>query len=115
MRCLIVDDSDEFVASASRLLRSQGMDVVGSASSSADAVRLAESLAPHVALVDIELGADDGIALTQELASRAPSTRIVLISSYPSDELGDLIAQSPVAGFLSKTDLAADAIARLLD
>ena len=31
LRCLIVDDSDEFVASATRLLESQGMRVIGHA------------------------------------------------------------------------------------
>ena len=114
MRCLIVDDSDEFVASASRLLGSQGVDVVACASSGDSALRLVRTLAPDVALVDIELGNEDGIVLSHELAAHAPATQIVLISSYLRDDLGDLIAQSPAAGFLPKTDLGADAIARLL-
>jgi two-component system nitrate/nitrite response regulator NarL len=114
MRCLIVDDSEEFVASATRLLGSQGLDIVASASTIAGALDLAGTLAPDIALVDIELGDEDGIELSRELAARAPSTRIVLISSYERDDLGDLIAQSPAAGFLPKTDLGADAIARLL-
>ena len=114
LRCLIVDDSDEFVASAARLLGSQGVDVVACASSGDAALRLARTLAPDVALVDIELGDEDGILLSYELAAQAPSTRVVLISSYRSDDLGDLIANSPAAGFLPKTDLGADAIARLL-
>jgi DNA-binding NarL/FixJ family response regulator len=114
LRCLIVDDSDTFATSASRLLGSQGADVVACASSGEDAIRLAVTLAPHVALVDIELGDEDGIVLTHELAARAPSTRIVLISSYTRDDLEDLIADAPVAGFLAKPDLGVDAIARLL-
>jgi two-component system nitrate/nitrite response regulator NarL len=114
LRCLIIDDSDEFVASASRLLRSQGMDVVASAASSAEALRLAASLAPDVALVDIGLGDEDGVALSRVLAIQAPTTRVVLISSYMRDDLGDLLAHSPAAGFLAKTDLGADAIARLV-
>ena len=114
MRCLIVDDSAEFLASASRLLNSQGLDVVACASSGDGALRLATTLAPDVALVDVELGDEDGIALSHVLAERAPLTRIVLISSYDRDELGDLIAHSPAAGFLAKNDLGAGAIAELL-
>jgi two-component system, NarL family, nitrate/nitrite response regulator NarL len=115
LRCLIVDDSDEFVASASRLLGSQGMDVVAIASSGDSALKLAGTLVPDVALVDIELGEEDGIALSHELAARAPATRVVLISSYERADLGDLIARSPAAGFLPKTDLGVAAIVRLLD
>ena len=114
MRCLIVDDSDEFVASASRLLGSQGLDVVGSASSGDRALELAGSLAPDVALVDIELGEEDGIELSHALAEHAPETQVVLISSYDQADLGDLIARSPAAGFLPKTDLGADEIMKLL-
>ena len=114
MRCLIVDDSDEFVASASRLLGSQGLEIVACASSGDNALQLAGSLVPDVALVDIELGEEDGIALSHELAARAPSMRVVLISSYDQADLGDLIAHSPAAGFLPKTDLGAAAIVKLL-
>jgi two-component system nitrate/nitrite response regulator NarL len=114
VRCLIVDDSDEFVASAARLLGSQGLDVVGSASDGARALELAGSLVPDVALVDIELGEEDGIELSHVLAAQAPATRVVLISSYDQADLGDLISRSPAAGFLPKTDLGAAEIRALL-
>ena len=114
MRCIIVDDSEEFLASASRLLGSQGMEIVACASSGERALDLTTQLVPDVILVDIELGEEDGIELSHVLAVRAPRTRVVLISSYERDELGDLIAQSPAAGFLPKTDLAATAIAQVL-
>jgi DNA-binding NarL/FixJ family response regulator len=114
VRVIIVDDSEEFLASASRLLGSQGMDVVACTSSGQHALSLADTLGPDVLLVDIELGGEDGIELTHELASRAPGTRVVLISSYGQDDLGDLIANSPAAGFLPKTDLGMAAIARVL-
>jgi DNA-binding NarL/FixJ family response regulator len=113
-RCLIVDDSDEFAASASRLLAAQGLDVVARASTGAHALRLVSTLAPDVALVDIDLGGEDGIALGSELAARAPSTRVVLISSHDREELDELIAHSGAVGFLPKTELGATAIARML-
>jgi DNA-binding NarL/FixJ family response regulator len=114
MRCLIVDDSEALAASVARLLGSQGLDIVGIAVTGDDALRLAEELEPEVAIIDIELGAEDGLALTHRFAARAPKTRVILISSYGPDELGDLIRRSPAAGFLPKTELGAAAIARLL-
>ena len=111
LRCLIVDDSDEFVASAARLLESQGVRVVGHASSGNEALRLAQALEPDVVLVDIELGEEDGIELAHRLTQRAPSTRIVLISAHEQDELMD---GCPAVGFLPKEALGATAIAGLL-
>ena len=114
LRCMLVDDNNEFLASAAQLLDSQGVDVVGTASTTAEGVRLAETLRPDVALVDIELDNEDGFALAEELTARIPSTQVVLISSYERDDLSDLIADSPAVGFLPKRLLSASAIDSLL-
>jgi DNA-binding NarL/FixJ family response regulator len=114
LRCLIVDDSEVFLASASRLLSAQGVDVVGGASSGAEAVRLAEEHEPDVALVDVQLGGEDGLTVARRLAATTPSTRVILISSHSQEELAELIADSPGTGFLPKSALGADAIGKLL-
>src|SRR5262249_30331777 len=114
VRCLLVDDSQEFLASAARLLESQGFEIVGQATSGAEALTMAAELTPDVALVDIELGEEDGIALAQDFEANAPATRVVLISAYERDELTELIAGSSALGFLPKRSLGAGAIAALL-
>jgi DNA-binding NarL/FixJ family response regulator len=115
LRCLIVDDNEAFLASASRLLSTQGFEVVGRALSGEEALRLAEQLQPDVALVDVQLGSEDGVEVTRRLAATPHATRVILISSHSKDELGQLIADSPAIGFLPKSALGADAVARLLD
>jgi two-component system, NarL family, nitrate/nitrite response regulator NarL len=114
LRCLIVDDNDEFLDSASRLLSTQGLEVVGRAASGAEAVCLVQTLEPDVALVDVQLGDEDGLELARRLAAEAHGTRIVLISSHSENELTELVVDSPVVGFLPKTALSADAIAELV-
>ena len=114
LRCLIVDDSEEFLASAVRLLESQGIAIVGIATSGKEALELAEALAPDLALVDIELADEDGIALAQELEGGPTSTPVVLISAYERDDLSELISDSRAVGFLPKSSLGAPAIALLL-
>lgn len=114
LRCLLVDDNPDFLASADRLLRSQGMEIVGHATTGAEALELAKALTPDLALVDVELGDEDGIRLTRDLETQAPSTRIVLVSAYEQDDLADLIAESGAAAFLPKNALSAEAIAALL-
>ena len=113
MRCLLVDDNEAFLGSASRLLESQGLQV-GCASSGNEAVRLAQTLQPDVALVDVQLGDEDGLEVARRLSAGARSTPVVLISTHSQDELAELIADSPAVGFLSKTALSGAAIAVLL-
>jgi len=73
MRCLIVDDSRRFLEAARGLLLREGVTVVGTASSAAEAGALIKDLRPDVVLVDIEthegtLGPRHG-----EVGTRAPS------------------------------------------
>jgi two-component system, NarL family, nitrate/nitrite response regulator NarL len=114
-RSLIVDDNETFLASARRLLESQGVEIVGTATSGAEALDLAVALSPDLALVDVELGEEDGFALAGELRSRSPATRVVLISTYGRDEMQDLISTSSAVGFLPKSRLSGDAVRALLD
>ena len=87
---------------------------MGRASSGAEAVCLVKTLGPDVALVDVQLGDEDGLEVTRRLAAHARGTRIILISTHSENELAELIADSPAVGFLPKTALGADAIAEML-
>ena len=116
LRCLIVDDSSDFLRSARALLERQGVTVVGVASTGAEAIEQAEALWPDVLLLDIDLGQDSGFELARRLRAQvglAPQ-RVILISTHAEEDFADLIAASPVAGFLAKGDLSLSAIRRLL-
>jgi DNA-binding NarL/FixJ family response regulator len=117
LRCLIVDDSRRFLDAARGLLESQGMAVIGVASTSADALRQVEELRPDVTLVDIDLGGESGFELARRLdhgAGRA-SSRTILISTHAEQDYADLIAASPAVGFIPKSSLSAAAIRALLN
>jgi two-component system, NarL family, nitrate/nitrite response regulator NarL len=114
LRGLIVDDSDTFLTSARRLLESQGLDIVGTATSSREALELAAASAPDLALVDVELGEEDGLVLAGQLSSGSPATRVIMISTYDQDQMRELIAASSAVGFLPKSSLSGDAVRALL-
>ena len=115
LRCLIIDDSPDFLDAARRLLRLEGIDVVGVGSSGEEAIRLARELRPDVTLVDIVLGPEDGIAVARRLAETdgRPGGNVILISTHGEDEFADMISASPAIGFLPKGALSAEAIAAL--
>ena len=116
LRCLLVDDNEPFLEAARVLLRKQGIDVVGAASTGAEALQLADELRPDVVLVDIDLGGESGFELTRQLTqeSSLASSSVILISTHSEGDFADLIAASPAIGFLSKSQLSAEAIHELL-
>ena len=113
-RYLIVDDNESFLEIVRGLLEREGLNAVSVASSYADALRLFEALRPDVVLVDIFLGDESGLKLARRLAEGKRAT-VILISTHTEADLGDLIAESPAAGFLPKADVSADAIRRIVE
>lgn len=114
-RCLIVDDSQAFLASARALLESQGMTVSACVSSSEEALAAATRFKFDLALVDVELAGEDGFVLAGSLAAQDPALRIVLISAYELIDIEEPLAASGAAGFITKRALGRQAIAELLE
>jgi DNA-binding NarL/FixJ family response regulator len=115
-RLLIVDDNVHFLGAARGLLDCEGMTVVGVATTSADALRLAAELQPDVTLVDIDLGEESGFDLARSLmaADFAGGRQVILTSAYPEEDFAELINTSPAIAFLPKSDLSASAIGALM-
>jgi DNA-binding NarL/FixJ family response regulator len=116
LRCLIVDDSPGFLEAARTLLERQGVNVVGLASTSAEALEWAGTLQPDVTLVDIDLGGESGFDLARQLHAEGGPTlsNVILISTHAEEDFTELITASSAQGFLSKADLSASAIRDLL-
>jgi CheY-like chemotaxis protein len=115
-RCVLVDDSTRFLDAASKLLEAQGLAVVGVASTSAEALTRVRELEPDVAIVDVDLRDESGFDLAWQLAATdagAP-TRTVLTSTRSESDFAELVAVTPVLGFISKSDLTADAVRDVL-
>jgi DNA-binding NarL/FixJ family response regulator len=73
-----------------------------------------ESWNPTSPLLDIDLGGESGLELARRLHSQAGQAPLILISTHAEQDYSELIAASPVIGFLPKTALSADAIRDLL-
>ena len=113
---LVVDDNRSFADIARGLLERQGERVLGTARTSAEAVELAGELRPEVVLIDLALGDECGLDLAHLLAGdgRSKAPVVILISAYSPCDIVELIAASPAAGFLPKSDLSSDAIRQIV-
>jgi two-component system nitrate/nitrite response regulator NarL len=109
LRCLLVDDSTHFLEAASQLLEREGIAVVGVASTIAEALASVHELEPDVTIVDVHLKGESGFDLAWRLAAESP-TATILTSTHAESELAELIAVTPVLGFIAKTDLSGEAI-----
>jgi DNA-binding NarL/FixJ family response regulator len=111
---LIVDDHDEFRASARALLELQGFDVVGDVHDGEAALAAAERLRPDVVLLDVQLPGMDGFEVADRLAQTAGGPRVVLVSSRRRSAYEGRLPDAPVAGFLGKNELSGAALAALV-
>ena len=87
LRLVLIEDHQALREGLELLLGREGCDVVGTAGTAAEGRELVERLAPDVALVDIRLGEDDGIALTRRLLGDDPDRRVVLYTGSSDEEL----------------------------
>lgn len=115
LRCIVVDDNRQYLETAVRVLRSDGIDVVGIAGDAATALALVEELGPDLVLVDVELGNDSGLDLAHQLQTLRAAPPTILISTHAQEDLGCAIEESRAIGFVGKTRLSGASIRELLD
>ena len=114
LRCVIVDDDPAFLQAARALLEADGATVAGTARTGASAVRQVDALRPDVVLIDIRLGRESGFDTARQLAAGDSHAALIMISTYAEADYADLLAESPVIGFLPKVELSEPAIRRIL-
>lgn len=116
IRLLLVDDNARFRQQLSRtIVHVYPQVAIMEAENIRAAVRTVRAQPPNLALVDVVLGDESGIACTQQLKQIAPSLRIVLISAYPDREFHRQGLEAGAVAFLDKKDLDAAALRLLID
>jgi DNA-binding NarL/FixJ family response regulator len=87
IRLLLIEDHHALRKGLELLLSHRGCDVVGTGGCTAEARALVAEREPDVAVVDVHLGDESGIALTRELLELAPRCRVVLYTGASDAEL----------------------------
>ena len=94
LRILLVDDHEVVRVGVRALIERQPeMEVVGEATTVREAVSQVEQLVPDVVVLDIRLPGGNGLEACRQIKDLRPDTRIIVLTSYPDDEvLFDAIA-----------------------
>jgi DNA-binding NarL/FixJ family response regulator len=114
IRVLLVDDEPMFLEALRALLETDTrVAVIASARNGVDALALARSERPDVALVDLTLPGGDGFETTRRLIAEAPPIKVVVISGLSDGSELHAAREAGAARFLLKGGLhgeIADAI-----
>ncbi len=104
-KVLIVDDHPLMREGLNELLAAEAdLEVCGEADSAATALKAIELLNPEVVVLDLTLGADDGVALVGTLRQRWPALPILVLSMHDEAVYGERLLAMGVRGYVMKQE-----------
>lgn len=101
LRILIADDESIRLLSLRGQLLALGHQVVAEASTGAEAIELAKTTAPDLAILDIKMPGIDGIEVAEQITQARPIP-IILLTAYSEAQLVERAAQANIAAYLMK-------------
>jgi DNA-binding NarL/FixJ family response regulator len=111
LRILIADDHRLFRQGLAALLREQsGWEVVGEAADGEEAIRLAEALAPDVAVIDVEMPRVGGVEAARGFRRVSRDTHIVALSMYIDSHYQERMRQAGALAYVLKNEAIDDLV-----
>jgi len=111
IRVFLLDDHELVREGIRSLLESDGeIEVVGEASTGADALARVPAANPDVAILDVRLGEESGIEVCRELRSTVPDLVCLMLTSFADDEAMYASVMAGAAGYVLKQIKARDLI-----
>lgn len=114
LRLLVVDDHEVVRQGLASLLdRREAFQVVAEAATVVEALEMARKYEPNIVIMDVRLPDGSGIEACREIRAELPTTKVVILTSYPDEEavLSAIIAGA--SGYLLKQIRARDLVAAL--
>lgn len=103
IRVVVVDDHALVRMGLTTLLGDRpDMEVVGEASTPAQALQVIQRLEPDIVLMDIRMPGESGIEATRQIVQRFPQTRVIILTSYSDDGLVMRAIQAGAVGYVLK-------------
>jgi DNA-binding NarL/FixJ family response regulator len=103
VRVVVVDDHTVMRAGVVALLTGEdGIEIVGEAGDGRAALDLVERYDPDVALVDLRMPVLDGVGATAEIVARHPRTRVLILTTYDTDQDIERGVEAGAIGYLLK-------------
>ena len=106
VQVLTVDDQPVFLEAARALIASTpGFDLVGEATSGAEAISAIERLQPDMVLLDVRMPGLDGIETARWLTANRSKAVIVLVTGHDVEDVQTLAEQAGAVALIVKERL----------
>lgn len=103
IRILVADDHLVYRIGIRNLLASEpGFEVIGEAPDGMQAIELYRALRPDVLLLDLRMPKKNGIEVVQAIRREDPSARILVVTSYQTEEEVFQVLQAGALGYVLK-------------
>lgn len=106
IQVLLADDHQIVRESLRALLEREGYKVVGEASNGQEAVKLAETSRPDVAVLDISMAALNGLDAAMEIQKVSPRTKTIFLTVHNEDPYLLNALRAGARGYVIKTHAA---------
>lgn len=104
IKILIADDHAVVREGTRQILEQEtDLEVVGEAGDGEEAVKLAGSARPDVAIIDIAMPGVDGIEATKQIKTLYPTVAVLILSAYDDDQFVFSLLEAGAAGYLLKS------------
>ncbi|SNT44932.1 two component transcriptional regulator, LuxR family [Streptosporangium subroseum] len=115
LRLMIVDDHPVVREGLRGMLEADpGITVVGEAASGDEAVVRAGELRPDVILMDLRMPDGDGVSATSRILANRPESRVIVLTTYETDQDIVRAVEAGAAGYLLKDTSRADLLAAIV-
>lgn len=102
-RILLVDDHEVVRLGLRALLeKNPNFEVVAEAATAREAIEKTQTHKPDVIVMDIRLKGGSGIEACQEITTKYPNTRVIMLTSYAEDEMLFSAIRAGAAGYVLK-------------
>ena len=103
IRVLLADDHTLFREGVRRLLEAEsGMDVVAEAGRGPEVIDQAAQTEPDIVLLDVSMPGRGGLETLQDLKSRHPETKVLMLTVHPEDHFAIRCIKAGADGYMTK-------------
>ncbi|MGH9488621.1 MAG: response regulator [Terriglobales bacterium] len=102
VRLLLADDHEIVRESLRALLEREGFQILAEAANGHEAVRLAASCHPQVAVLDINMPLLNGLEAARQILNETPQTRCVLLTVHSEEHYVHEALRAGISGYVLK-------------
>jgi DNA-binding NarL/FixJ family response regulator len=110
LRILLADDAPAVLDRVKAFLESEGLEVVGAAADGDEAVDLAQTLDPDVAILDLSMPRLSGLDAAAQIHELCPRTHVILLTMHNHPQHITRALRMGILGYVVKGDISEDLV-----